>query len=195
MEQAGVLVAEGREHPLEHALSIGRDPDNGIVLLARTVSRRHAILTFVDGRWLIEDRGSVNGTFVNGIRVPFGAPHPLRHGDRIAIGDVPLSFSWPAQRDDPDRTDEREALAAPAAALSPFQRQVVAALCGAWMGDETVDTLPTNEQIAATLGLPGAGDAVKAALRRIYLKAGLTHLPPAEKRRTLCRVARSSDWL
>ena len=195
MEHDGVLVSEGREHPLKHALSIGRDPDNEIVLRARTVSRRHAILTFADGRWLIEDRGSANGTFVNDQRVPFGSTHPLRHGDRIGIGKSQLVFSWPAEGDDPDRTDEHETLPSPEAMLSPFQRQVVQALCGAWVSGEAVDVMPTNEQIAASLGTPDAADSVKAALRRIYLKAGLTELPAHAKRRALCRIARSSGWL
>ena len=195
MDDAGVVIADGREHPLRRELSVGRDADNDIVLEGTTVSRHHAVLTFHEGRWCVEDKGSANGTFVNGVRVPFGSPHPLRHGDEITIGSTPLSFSWPAQRDDPERTDEHEAVPAPAAPLSPFQRQVVQALCGAWVGDGTVDLLPTNEQIAASLGIPGSAGAVKAALRRVYLKAGLTDLPPHAKRRALCRLARNSGWL
>lgn len=101
MDPAGVVVAEGTEHPLRHALSIGRDAGNDIVLARKTVSRHHAILTFVEGRWLIEDRGSANGTFVNGERVPYGSTHPLRHGDRIGVGAASLAFSWPAEGDDP----------------------------------------------------------------------------------------------
>jgi predicted component of type VI protein secretion system len=195
VEAEGVLVAEGREHPLHHALSIGRDPENAITLRGRTVSRFHALLTFKDDRWLIEDRGSANGTFVNGRRVPFGLAHPLRHGDEIGIGRSSLVFSWPAQRDDPDRTDEHEALPPAHVFLSPFQHQVVQALCGAWVSDEAVDALPTNEQIAATLGTPEAVGSIKAALRRIYFKAGLTGVPAHAKRRALCRIARSSGWL
>jgi hypothetical protein len=195
MDSGGVLVAEGREHPLKQPLSIGRDPDNEITLRSRTVSRHHAVLTFVEGRWLIEDRGSANGTFVNGERVPFGSVRPLRHGDRIGVGRSQLVFSWPAQRDDPDRTDEHDALPPAEALLSPFQRQVVQALCGAWVSGDYIDALPTNEQIAASLGTPDAAGSVKAALRRIYLKAGLTDLPAHAKRRALCRVARSSGWL
>ena len=121
MDPTGVVVAEGAEHPLRHALSIGRDPENDIVLAKSTVSRHHAVLTFVDDRWLVEDRGSANGTFVNGERVPFGSAHPLRHGDRIGVGAASLVFSWPAQGDDPDRTDEHEPLPPSAAPLSPFQ--------------------------------------------------------------------------
>jgi hypothetical protein len=195
MDPAGVVVADGTEHPLRHALSIGRDAGNDIVLAKTTVSRQHAVLAFVEGRWLIEDRGSANGTFVNGERVPFGSAHPLRHGDRIGIGAASLIFSWPAEGDDPERTDEHEALPPGAALLSPFQLQVVRALCGAWVSGETVDALPSNEQIATTLGTPAAAGSVKAALRRVYLKAGLTHLPAHAKRRALCRVARAHGWL
>jgi FHA domain len=195
MDPSGVVVADGAEHALRHALSIGRDPENDIVLAKSTVSRRHAVLTFVDGRWRIEDRGSANGTFVNGERVPFGSAHPLRHGDRIGVGAANLVFSWPAEGEDPERTDEHEPLPPDAAQLSPFQLQVVRALCGAWVSGEAVDVLPSNEQIAVTLGTPGAVESVKAALRRVYSKAGLTHLPAHAKRRTLCRIARAQGWL
>lgn len=195
MDSEGVLVAEGKEHALRHALSLGRDADNEIVLRSKTVSRRHARLTFVNERWLIEDLGSANGTFVNGERVPFGAAHPLRHGDRIAAGSAKLVFSWPSEQRDPDRTDEHEALRAGSASLSPFQLQVVRALCGAWVSGDPVDTLPTNEQIAASLGTPEAAGSIKAALRRIYVKTGLTDLPAHAKRRALCRVARTEGWL
>jgi len=96
MDQTGVVVTEGAEHPLRHALSIGRDPGNDIVIAKTTVSRHHAVLNFIDSRWLIEDRGSANGTYVNGQRVPYGSAYPLRHGDRIGVGAASLMFSWPA---------------------------------------------------------------------------------------------------
>jgi hypothetical protein len=195
MELTGALLTDGREHPLRHRLSIGRDEGNDIVLDDTTVSRRHAVLRFVDDRWLLEDRGSVNGTFVNGLRVPYGAQHPLRHGDRIAVGSATLAFSWPADRDDPDRTDPHDRIATLSAPLSPFQRQIVQALCGAWVSDEGVDVLPSNEQIAAAIGTPEAAGSVKAALRRIYAKAGIAELPPHAKRRALCRAARTRGWL
>jgi predicted component of type VI protein secretion system len=195
MEPTGALVTDGREHPLRHTLSIGRDEGNDIVLADTTVSRRHAVLRFVDDRWLLEDRGSVNGTFVNGLRVPYGAQHPMRHGDRIAVGSATLVFSWPADRDDPDRTDPHDLVATLSAPLSPFQRQIVQALCGAWVSDEGVDVLPSNEQIAAAIGTPEAAGSVKAALRRIYAKAGIAELPPHAKRRALCRAARTRGWL
>ena len=195
MKPTGAVVTGDVEHPLRHALTIGRDRTNHIVIDDTTVSRRHAILLFVDDRWVLEDRGTVNGTWVNGLRVPFGSQHPLRHGDRIAVGKATLFFAWPADRDDPERTDPHDELPNLAAALSPFQRQVVRALCGAWVTDESVDVLPSNEQIAAALGTPRATGSVKAALRRIYAKAGIAELPPHAKRRALCRAARTHGWL
>jgi hypothetical protein len=195
-DENGALVSEGEEHRLRQNLRIGRGEGNDIRLDDASVSRRHAALVWAENRWCIEDRGSANGTWVNDERVPFGHPRPLRHGDRIRIGSEPLAFSWPADRDDPDRTDELPELPEPTGArLSPLQLQIVRCLCGAWVGGATLDALPTNEQIAAQLGTPGATDTVKAALRRIYAKAGISELPAHQKRRALCRLARQRGWL
>jgi pSer/pThr/pTyr-binding forkhead associated (FHA) protein len=187
---------DGREQPLRENLTIGRGADNHIRLRSKTVSRRHALLKFEEGRWYIEDRGSVNGTFVNETRLPFGVAHPLRHADRITVGSETLVFSWPAEAEDTETTDRLEQpVTEPSSALSPFQIQVVRALCGAWLRGTELDRLPSNEQIAAQLGTPDASEAVKASLRRIYAKAGLSDVPPHAKRRMLCRVARQRGWL
>lgn len=50
------------------------------------VSRRHAILSFVDGVFKIEDMGSANGTFVNGRQLAPSTPAQVRDGDEIACG-------------------------------------------------------------------------------------------------------------
>lgn len=195
----GTLLANGDEHRLRQNLRIGRGGGNDIQLDDTSVSRRHATLVWAGERWCIKDLGSANGTWVNAERVPFGVPHPLRHGDRIRVGTQMLAFSWPAEREDPDRTDEVAELAgqpdAVDARLSPLQLQVVRCLCGAWLGGATLDALPTNEQIAVQLGAPGATDTVKAALRRAYAKAGISTLPAHQKRRALCRIARQRGWL
>ena len=196
----GLTLPSGDEHPLRNRLLIGRGEGNHIRLPSKSVSRQHALLIYADGRWCIEDRGSANGTFVNGTRIPFGAPHPLRHADRVRIGTEELVFSWPAELDDPERTDTVEGIAfhdaaEPDVQLSHFQQQVVRALCGAWVSGQTLDELPTNDQIAAQLGTPGAGETVKAALRRIYAKVGLSEVPAHAKRRALCRIARQRRWI
>ncbi len=63
---------------------IGRHPLARAVLSHHAVSRRHAeVLLGLDGRAMIVDRGSTNGTFVNGERISRAM---LREGDRVRIG-------------------------------------------------------------------------------------------------------------
>lgn len=54
------------------------------------VSRRHAILSYKDGKYAVEDLGSANGTFVNGRQLEPSAVAPLRHGDEIMCGTLLL---------------------------------------------------------------------------------------------------------
>jgi len=187
---------DGTEHELKESVTIGRDASSDLAFASPTVSREHAALTCRDGRWYVEDRGSFNGTFLNGTRVQPGVPLPLRHADRVGIGSETVLFSWPAQLQDPDTTEPIEEVAPSASAqLSAFQRQVVQCLCGPWLAGASLESLPSNEQIAAQLGTPGATGTVKAALRRIYAKAGLSDQPAHAKRRALCRVARQRGWV
>ncbi len=191
-----LTLRDGEEFELRERLSIGRAPESDLVLDSKKVSRDHAVLTFRDGRWFLEDRGSFNGTYLNGNRLQPGSPLPLRHADRITVGPEELLFSWPAQASDPESTEPHEELATAAGPqLSHFQRQVVHCLCGPWLAGASLESLPSNEQIAALLGTPGAAGTIKAALRRIYTKAGLSDMPAHAKRRALCRVARQRGWL
>lgn len=187
---------DGREQELAETVAIGRNGTNDLVLHSSAVSREHAAVALRDGRWYLEDRGSFNGTYLNGTRLVPGTPLPLRHADRISIGGETIIFSRPAERLDPDTTEPlTEVQAANDAQLSAFQRQVVQALCGPWLAGASLETLPSNEEIAAKLGTPGATGTVKAALRRIYAKAGLSDQPAHAKRRALCRIARQNGWL
>jgi len=188
---------DGTEHELKESVTIGRASGNDLTFASQSVSREHAALSFRDERWYVEDRGSFNGTFLNGTRVQPGTPLPLRHADRIGIGAETLLFSWPAQLQDPDTTEPLEEVvgSSNSAQLSSFQRQVVQCLCEPWLAGASLESLPSNDQIAAQLGTPGATGTVKAALRRIYAKAGLSDQPAHAKRRALCRVARQRGWV
>jgi hypothetical protein len=68
---------------------VGRSPDCDIFLDDVTVSRKHAVLTHQSGAWLVEDQGSLNGTFVNRRRVESGA---LEDGDEVQIGKYRLTY-------------------------------------------------------------------------------------------------------
>ncbi len=71
------------------ALTIGRHPTNDVVVPIPTVSAEHALIEahVVDGRrvYRVVDRGSRNGTFVNGRRI---STCILHDGDIIRIGDA-----------------------------------------------------------------------------------------------------------
>jgi hypothetical protein len=53
---------------------------------SKSVSRRHAQLASLDGRLVIEDLGSANGTYVNGKRLEPYAPASLEDGDTLHLG-------------------------------------------------------------------------------------------------------------
>jgi FHA domain-containing protein len=64
-------------------VSIGRSPDNGLVIDNPAVSHYHARVFNEEGRLMLEDFGSMNGTFVNGQRVKMVT---LKPGDSVGIG-------------------------------------------------------------------------------------------------------------
>jgi pSer/pThr/pTyr-binding forkhead associated (FHA) protein len=64
-------------------VSIGRSPDNALVIDNPAVSHYHARVFREEDRIMLEDFGSLNGTFVNGQRVKMVTLNP---GDSVAIG-------------------------------------------------------------------------------------------------------------
>ena len=50
------------------------------------VSRAHAVLAWAAGSLVISDLGSMNGTFVNGVRVDPALPVPVGAGDEVLLG-------------------------------------------------------------------------------------------------------------
>jgi pSer/pThr/pTyr-binding forkhead associated (FHA) protein len=193
---AALILPDGTVQDLDAEVTVGRAGDNDVVIEKGGVSRQHARLVKAGGRWYVEDSGSLYGTHLNGVRLQPHVPYSLRHADRIAIGPDTLIFVARTDVDDPDDT-ARFTLSVPLAGtreLSPFQRQVVQALCAPWLAGGSLDELPLNEEIAAQLGTPGATESVKAALRRAYAKAGLSE-ESGGKRRKLCVAARQRGWI
>lgn len=76
-------------------VTIGRTPDNDIVLDNRGVSRRHAQIEFGENQAVIIDNESLNGTFVNSRRV---SEEVLKDNDVITIGKFTLHFHQASER-------------------------------------------------------------------------------------------------
>ena len=70
-------------------IDVGRDSTNEIVINDSEISRRHARLTFQGGKYVLEDLGSTNGTFINGVQVTDVNLEPDQH---IQLGNVTVLF-------------------------------------------------------------------------------------------------------
>ena len=75
---------------------IGRSSDCDLPIPVDDVSRQHAKIFFRNEEYYIEDLGSTNGSYVNGITV---AKCVLRNNDQIEIGDVRMIFVEVETRD------------------------------------------------------------------------------------------------
>lgn len=82
--------ANHRVVPLGNQLKIGRSGGNDLVLLDEKASREHALVSFNEGRYVIEDLDSTNGVCVNDRRIQ---KIILKPGDRITIGDTVIVFA------------------------------------------------------------------------------------------------------
>ncbi len=72
-----------KKYPANGQKTIGKSPDNTIVMNFDDVSRKHAVIyKNTDGKIIIEDLNSTNGTFVNGVKI---TSYALRHGDKVTI--------------------------------------------------------------------------------------------------------------
>jgi pSer/pThr/pTyr-binding forkhead associated (FHA) protein len=75
----------------QNEVTIGKGPQNDIILADASVSSAHAVIRFEDGAYKIIDLGSRNGTLVNDARL--GAePRAIQHGDLIKMGHCALTF-------------------------------------------------------------------------------------------------------
>ena len=71
---------------------IGRSAGASLRLDHQSISRQHASLTFLNGRWTITDLGSRHGTTLNGVSLEARVSMPLRSGDRIGLNPWSLRF-------------------------------------------------------------------------------------------------------
>ena len=77
-------VSPGSEFPLSFASGIGRGIENLIVIDDEFASNRHALITWSDEKWFVEDLGSRNGTLLNDL--PVEGQTVIVSGDVLTVG-------------------------------------------------------------------------------------------------------------
>ncbi|HEY81599.1 MAG TPA: FHA domain-containing protein [Anaerolineae bacterium] len=91
-----LIEPSGYRYPIseeeEDGLSIGRSPENDVILTDTGVSRHHAYIRVQGPEAWLYDRGSANGTWLNGERI--AEPQQLRPGDSIQVGNVILRMAY-----------------------------------------------------------------------------------------------------
>ncbi|MDT2005408.1 FHA domain-containing protein [Rhodococcus opacus] len=134
------------------SLTVGRAPDNDIVVRDVLASRKHAILHTGESGLEIEDLGSVNGTFVGGARV---SRAPLSDGDVVTIGNTDLAVQ-------DGRLGPRQAV--PAAVDGLFVNGVGLTIdSGRRLLEDVTLTVPPGS-LTAVIGPSGAGKTTLATI-------------------------------
>ena len=88
-------------------LVVGRTKENDLFLDDASVSRYHASLVMAaDGKILVADTGSSNGTFVNGTRIAYGKAVEIAPNVSVKFGDVETFFAWELPAPEPEPTVE-----------------------------------------------------------------------------------------
>ena len=72
----------------EYRIGKKRDSVDGCITFSNAVSRVHCRIAERGGRYYVEDMGSANGTFINGMRINPGREFPLTPGDTLKMADL-----------------------------------------------------------------------------------------------------------
>jgi hypothetical protein len=78
-------IAKSNRNPFAQMITLGRTPNNDIVLRDSSISKFHAYFTRRGEAWWLHDQGSTNGTFVGKNRID-GTGSLLENGSRVAFG-------------------------------------------------------------------------------------------------------------
>ncbi len=95
----------------KNELSVGRAPDNDVVLDDPSVSSRHCMLFRRGGKYTLRDLGSTNGTSVNEFNI---RETRLKPGDEVSVGNVLLTFDGDDVEVDELSPEEAASVARPA---------------------------------------------------------------------------------
>ncbi len=155
-----LLAARQWEQPRIHSLdtpyiTIGRAPDNDIVLDDVHVSRRHAVLEQRGGGWDVLDSDSTNGVFLEKRRLPARQATPWSREKTLRIG--PFFLRWQALHAAPAIVLTPDAAAVPSDAVAEEAAGHSRIVVSGPPGDVTV---PPGQAATFNIDLFNQGDAV-----------------------------------
>lgn len=85
------LVINRQVFPLYKKVThIGRKLENDLVLQDPLISRYHSAIQYKDGEFVLSDKGSTGGTYINGSKIQTEVI--LRSGDMISLASLPMMF-------------------------------------------------------------------------------------------------------
>jgi len=167
---------DGRERRLllldGDRLTVGSAPDNDVVIDDTSVSRVHAVVQQLNGRWFIEDCGSRNGTTVNKRRL--SGMVALSSNDEVSLGRARLQFQGQVSR-----SGRPTDVVVQRPAITPRERDVLVALCAPLAAGDVFTEPATVREIAAALVV--SENAVKLHLTNL---AGKFKIYDADRRRS-----------
>jgi hypothetical protein len=159
---------DGRERRLllldGERLTLGSAPDNDLVIDETSVSRVHAVVQQLNGRWFIEDCGSRNGTTVNKRRLT--GMVALNPDDDVMLGRARLQFHGQVSR-----AGRPTDVVVQRPALTPRERDVLVALCAPLAAGDVFTEPATVHEIADALSV--GDNAVKLHLTNLAEKFGV----------------------
>jgi predicted component of type VI protein secretion system len=143
--------------PLGSVVTIGRLPDNTIVVDSPAVSGHHACATLVDGRFILEDLDSTNGTLVNDRRI---TRHALQNGDVVQIGKHTLAFDAESGQDAGTQPAGERIVSNPGDTvyLDADKHQALLAMLQETAAGETAGAAPESARVGILRVLEGPAD-------------------------------------
>ncbi|MDU2373611.1 Uncharacterized conserved protein, contains FHA domain [Peptoniphilus harei] len=73
-------------------ISLGRSSKNDVVIKDKFVSKNHLLIRVKNQRYYLEDLGSANGTFLNGVKIDPNELIELQNNDKIGVGFIQFIF-------------------------------------------------------------------------------------------------------
>ncbi len=171
---------------------LGRNPDCGVVIPATSVSREHAQILRIQGRYYIEDKQSRNGTYVNNQAI--SGRTLLKHNDRIRICDFQAVFIeqqqiTPPETEEPSEAEEPESSSTVEAMLSQSSHM----LLETQPAEKLRHLLEISSNLNKTLDLDALMPKIVESLFQLFRQADRCFVIHAEEgsNRLLPRVVRT----